>query len=201
MKSFSATINIKASKEIVWNILTHAPGYPEWDPGVIRIEGTIAAGETITAYNRINPDRAFPATITEFVPGVRMTWTGGMPLGLFKGVRTPAPLIITHIVGWAIFTPLSPRPFPIAIRKGSLTSVVPGVKSVLNGDALPFSARKLIGKDLWVMYSPKGEGTVDFTLREEFSGPLLPLIGRSIPDMTQSFQEAVAGLKAHAETT
>jgi hypothetical protein len=140
MKSFSATINIKASKEIVWNILTQAPGYPEWDPGVIRIEGTIAAGETITAYNRINPDRAFPATITEFVPGVRMTWTGGMPLGLFKGVRT--------------FTLV-----------------------------------------------PKGEGTVDFTLREEFSGPLLPLIGRSIPDMTQSFQEAVAGLKAHAETT
>jgi len=26
--------------------------------------------------------------VTEFVPGSRMTWSGGMPLGLFKGVRT-----------------------------------------------------------------------------------------------------------------
>jgi len=35
-----------------------------------------------------NPKRAFPVRVTEFVPGERMTWTGGMPLGLFTGVRT-----------------------------------------------------------------------------------------------------------------
>ncbi len=26
--------------------------------------------------------------MTEFAPGSGMTWAGGMPLGLFKGVRT-----------------------------------------------------------------------------------------------------------------
>jgi hypothetical protein len=138
MKYFSATTNIKASKETIWKILTDAPNYPTWDPGVIRIEGRIAPGEKITAYNKISPNRAFPAQVTEFVPGQNMAWTGGMPFGLFKGVRT--------------FT-----------------------------------------------LSPKGDGTIDFTLREEFTGPLLPLIGASIPDQNPSFQDFVAGLKNRAE--
>jgi hypothetical protein len=138
MKRFSASTNIKASKETIWKIITDAPNYPTWDPGVIRIEGTIAPGQKITAYSKLNPNRPFPAKVTEFVPVERMVWSGGMPLGLFKGVRT----------------------------------------------------FKLI---------PKGDGSIDFTLSEEFSGPLLPMIGGSIPDMTQNFQDFVAGLKARAE--
>ncbi|MCL4252764.1 MAG: SRPBCC domain-containing protein [Anaerolineae bacterium] len=138
MKFFTATINIKASKERIWAILTDAPNYPNWDPGVIRIEGTIAKGEKVVAYNKISPNRAFPAKVTEFVVGERMAWTGGMPLGLFTGVRT-----------------------------FSLT--------------------------------PKGDGSYDFTLREEFSGPMLFMIGGTIPDMTDSFNNFVKGLKAYAE--
>ncbi len=138
MKRFSASTNIKATKEAIWKILTDAPSYPTWDPGVIRIEGTIAPGQKITAYSKLNPNRPFPAKVTEFVPGERMVWSGGMPLGLFKGVRT-------------------------------------------------FSLM------------PRGDGSIDFTLSEEFSGPLLPMIGGSIPDMTQNFQDFVAGLKARAE--
>jgi hypothetical protein len=138
MKYFSATTNIKAPAEKIWKILVDAPNYPSWDPGVIRIEGKIAAGERLVAYNKVNPDRAFPSKVTEFIPGQRMAWTGGMPLGLFTGVRT--------------FT-----------------------------------------------LSPKGDGDIDFTLREEYTGLMLPMIWPSIPDLTQSFQDFVAGLKARAE--
>lgn len=138
MKFFTASINIKASKERIWAILTDAPNYPVWDPGVIRIEGKIAKGEKVVAYNKISPNRAFPAKVTEFIVGEKMAWTGGMPFGLFTGVRT--------------FT---------------LTS--------------------------------KGDGTIDFTLREEFSGPMLFMIGGTIPDMTDSFNNFVKGLKTHAE--
>ena len=88
MKEFSASTYINASPEAIWEILTDAEHYPEWDPQAIRIEGTIAAGETVTAYTKLSPNRAFPAKVTEFLPGQKMTWTGGMPLGLFKGVRT-----------------------------------------------------------------------------------------------------------------
>src|SRR5687767_13327999 len=119
MLSYSATTTINASPETIWGILTDATGYPTWDPGVLRIEGTIAPNNQVTAYTKRDPKRAFPAKVTEFVPARKMTWTGGMPLGLFKGVRT--------------FT-----------------------------------------------LTPKGS-TTEFSLREDFSGPLLPLIAGSIP--------------------
>ena len=138
MKAFSASTNINASPETIWSILTDAEHYPEWDPQAIRIEGTIAEGEMVTAYTKLSPDRAFPAKVTEFAPGKRMTWTGGMPLGLFKGERT--------------FT-----------------------------------------------LTPQEDGSVDFDLREEFSGLLFPLFSKSLPDMTEPFEGFVAGLKARAE--
>src|SRR6202023_2513261 len=62
--------------------------YPSWGAGVERFEGRIAPGETVKIYVKINPGRAFPIKVTEFVPGQRMVMAGGMKLGLFKGVRT-----------------------------------------------------------------------------------------------------------------
>ena len=41
MKEYRATTTIEASPETIWTILTDAAGYPEWDPGVDRIEGRI----------------------------------------------------------------------------------------------------------------------------------------------------------------
>jgi hypothetical protein len=38
------------------------------------------------------------------------------------------------------------------------------------------------------------------TVREEYSGPLVGLMGRSIPDLQPSFDKFVNGLKARAET-
>jgi hypothetical protein len=36
-------------------------------------------------------------------------------------------------------------------------------------------------------------------MREEFSGPLPPVIGRSMPDLAPSFERFAKGLKAEAE--
>ena len=138
MLSYSATTTIKASPEKIWQLLTDAPGYPRWDPTVIRIEGTIAPGNKITAYTKLAPTRAFPVTVSEFTPGQKMVWASGMPLGLFKGART--------------FT-----------------------------------------------LTPQADNSVEFTVREEFTGALLPLFRRSLPDMNQPFADFAAGLKAFAE--
>ena len=140
MKEFSATVNISASPETIWALLTNASGYPEWDPGMVRLEGNVAAGEKVTAYTKLSPDRAFPVKVTNFVPNKTMTWTGGMPLGLFKGERT--------------FT-----------------------------------------------LEPQADGTTQFTTREQFSGPLLPIFGRTIPDLSESFQNFANGLKQKAENS
>jgi hypothetical protein len=98
-----------------------------------------AAWEHVLAtYSKLSPDRAFPVKVTEFVPGQKMTWSGGMPLGLFKGERS----------------------FTLA---------------------------------------PRGDGATEFTLGEVFSGPLLGVLGRALPDLNTAFAQFAASLKDRAE--
>ena len=87
MKSYEATAVIGAAPDQIWAILTDAPSCPNWDSGVVRVEGRIAPGEKIKVVSKVNPGRAFPVKVTESTPARSMTWSGGMPLGLFKGVR------------------------------------------------------------------------------------------------------------------
>jgi hypothetical protein len=138
MKSYDAAATIDAPPEKIWAVLTDAPAYPQWDSGVQKVEGTIAPGEKIKVVSEANPGRAFPVKVTGFEQPRSMTWSGGMPLGLFKGVRT--------------FT-----------------------------------------------LTPDGDST-RFTMREEYTGPLLGMIWRSMPDLGPSFEQFARGLKARAES-
>ena len=122
MKHYEASSLVNASPDAIWAVLVDASGYSRWDSGVVRVEGRIAVGEKLKVTSEVNPKRAFAITVTEMDPGRRMTWTGGMPLGLFKGVRT-------------------------------YTLV------------------------------PQGDGMTKFTMREEFTGPMLPMIWKSMPDI------------------
>jgi hypothetical protein len=76
--------------------------------------------------------------VTEFDEPERMVWEGGMPLGLFTGVRT--------------FT---------------LTS--------------------------------QANGSTEFSMVEVYSGLMEPLISKSIPDLTEPFEQFADGLKNAAE--
>jgi hypothetical protein len=139
MKHYEATADIDAAPDRIWAVLADGPGYADWDSGLIELEGTVAPGQKLKLRPEVNPKRTFPVKVTEYDEPRAMTWTGGMPLGLFKGVRT----------------------FTLA---------------------------------------PAGDGaTTRFTMREEYSGPLLPLIGRSMPDLGPSFQQFARGLKERAE--
>lgn len=138
MKFYESSVTINATPDHIWNILTDAQGMTEWDSGVVSVEGSIAAGEKIKVTSEASPGRAFPVTVTNFEPGKTMTWSGGMPMGLFKGVRT------FHL-------------------------------------------------------TPTPAGAVDFQMREEYSGLMLPLMWRMMPDLQPSFDKFAAGLKAKAE--
>lgn len=129
---------INATPARIWAVLVDGAHYPDWDSGVLGVEGTIAPGATIKVVSGANPGRTFPVKVTQFDPNTSMTWSGGMPLGLFKGVRT----------------------FTLA---------------------------------------PAGDGSTRFNLREDYSGPLLPMMWRSMPDLAPSFTQFANGLKQRAE--
>ncbi len=87
MKQFSAETDIQGTADQVWAVLTNAAAYPDWDPNMESIEGSIGPNEKLVLHTTLSK-RAFKITVTEFVPGSRMVWSSGMPLGLFSGKRT-----------------------------------------------------------------------------------------------------------------
>ncbi len=140
MKYFEASSSIKASPQKVWQVLTDGEKFPTWDSGIERFEGKIAPGATVKLYVKVHPGRAFPLKVTELTANRRMVFSGGMPLGLFKGVRT-------------------------------------------------------------YTLDPDAAGGTSFHMREEYTGPLLGMIWKSIPDLGASFQQFAAGLKKQAEAS
>lgn len=137
MKRFHTSIHIKAPQDKIWNILTDASAYPAWNTTIDKVDGRIALGERVTVHAKISPGRAFPVTVSTFDPPRTMSWTGGMPLGLFKGERVYV---------------LTPR-----------------------------------------------DGGVEFSMTEEFTGLMAPLITKSIPNMQPAFEEFATCLKRKAE--
>ena len=138
MKSYEVTETIDAGPDEVWAVLGDVEHYPDWDSGVERVEGRLEPGGKLKVFSELDPGRGYPVKVTELSPGKGMTWHGGMPLGLFRGVRT-------------------------------------------------------------YRLTPAGDGRTRFEMREQFTGPLLPLIGRSLPDFQPSFEKFARELKARVE--
>ena len=90
MTQYTTTVEMGASPESVWEILTDGPGYANWNPEINRVDGKIALGEKVKAHIVLHGGKVQPVTVrvTELEPIHRMVWRGGLPLGLFTGLRT-----------------------------------------------------------------------------------------------------------------
>jgi hypothetical protein len=84
------------------------------------------------------------------------------------------------------------RAFPVVVS--TLTSPE---KMVWTG-AMPLG---LFTGERTYLLTPQDDGSVEFSMREEFTGLLAPLFTRSIPDLQPAFEAFAAGLKEHAETS
>lgn len=90
-----------------------------------------------------------------------------------------------------VYTKVAPgRAFPVTVKEFA------PARRMLWASGMPLGLFK--GERSFTL-TPRGDGTVEFTLREEFSGLLLGMIAPSLPDMTEPFQQFTAGLKARAE--
>ncbi|MGC5022632.1 SRPBCC family protein [Micromonospora sp. DT47] len=139
MRFYEATSTIAAAPDAVWPVLVDGAAWPQWDSGVDGVEGRIALDQKIKIRSQAAPGRAFAVRVTSLEPERALRLSGGMPLGLFKGVRTYS-------------------------------------------------------------LAPDGTGGTTFYLREEYSGPLLGLIWRSMPDLGPSFRQFAEGLKKRVES-
>lgn len=89
MVEFLTRSTIHAAPEVVWEVLTDAAGYAQWNPEIVAVEGRMALGERIFARVKVGSGaiRPVPMRVTAFEAPARMEWTGGLPLGLFTGRR------------------------------------------------------------------------------------------------------------------
>jgi uncharacterized protein YndB with AHSA1/START domain len=139
MRYYEATSTIAASPQAVWAVLSDGASWAAWDSGVDAVDGRIALGETVKISSQAAPGRTFPVKVTQFEPPARLRLRGGMPLGLFRGVRD-------------------------------------------------------------YVLSPDAGGGTAFVIREEYSGVLLGLIWRSMPDLGPSFDKFARGLQQRVES-
>jgi hypothetical protein len=88
LMEFRTRRHTAAPPHAVWSTLLDVGAWPTWDSGVTKVEGEARDGGKVMVHSEVSPGRAFPVRVA--IDGDRrvMTWTGGTPLGLFKGVRT-----------------------------------------------------------------------------------------------------------------
>jgi hypothetical protein len=90
MKTESSTVEINASPEQVWEVLTDLPGHASWDPFITSISGALVPGQKLSV--RIEPPggkpMSFRPTVTSVVENREMAWLGRLVLpGLFDGAH------------------------------------------------------------------------------------------------------------------
>ena len=87
MLSFETTSVIAADPDGVWRTLLDTERWPRWGAGIERVEGRLAPGGRLTLHVE-GVSRPFRLRVAEWDEGRRIELRGGMPLGLFTGVRT-----------------------------------------------------------------------------------------------------------------
>jgi hypothetical protein len=132
-------IEVRATPQRIWSLLTNAADFPRWNSTVTRITGTIAQGERLALEVPAAPGRTFRPRVTRLEPERTMVWSDGFA-PMFKGVRT--------------FT-----------------------------------------------LEPHADGTTTFSMVEVFSGVMLPMIKRSLPDFGPSFEACATDREREAERT
>jgi hypothetical protein len=88
------------------------------------------------------------------------------------------------------FTKLSDQAFPVRV-----TAFEPGKKMVLTG-GMPLG---LFKSERTHTLTPAKDGQTTFHTKEIFSGLLLPIFGKNLPDLTENFEGFAAALKEQAE--
>ena len=129
-------VDVDASAEAIWAILTNAANYTKWNSTVTKLEGEIRSGEKLKLRVALDPKRTFSPKVTKLEAN-EMVWSDGFA-PMFRGERT-------------------------------------------------------------FRLTRKANGATEFAMEEVFSGIMLPLIKKSLPDFAPAFETFARDLKRAAE--
>jgi len=84
----SSEIEINASPETVWKLLTDTSRFPEWNPFIRRLSGELKVGQKLTVF--VQPPGGsgmeFKPEVLKVEPGRELRWLGNLMIpGLFDG--------------------------------------------------------------------------------------------------------------------
>jgi hypothetical protein len=81
-------IEIKASPETVWSLLTEPSRFPEWNPFIHRLQGELKVGQKLVVFLQPSGSRGmeFKPVVLKVEPNRELRWLGRLILpGLFDG--------------------------------------------------------------------------------------------------------------------
>ena len=78
MPTIKTAIDIAASPEMVWRVLTDFPAYPKWNPFIRSVKGSAVAGKKLKVHMRLPRGRSyrFSARVVKAVPATELRWQG-----------------------------------------------------------------------------------------------------------------------------
>ncbi|MCH8207186.1 MAG: SRPBCC domain-containing protein [Chloroflexi bacterium] len=88
MKQISSEIEINASPERVWQVLTDFPALPDWNPFIRSAEGDLNVGDRLKVYIKASKGMgmSFKPTVLRAEPNRELRWIGRLLMpGLMDG--------------------------------------------------------------------------------------------------------------------
>jgi hypothetical protein len=86
--TIKTAIDVAASPEMVWRVLTDFPAYPKWNPFIRSVQGSAMAGQRLKVRLRLPHGRSyrFSPRVLKAVPATELRWRGRTWIeGVFDG--------------------------------------------------------------------------------------------------------------------
>jgi uncharacterized protein YndB with AHSA1/START domain len=72
------SVDVAASAERVWTLLTDVSGIPRWNSTVVSLTGEIRPGGSVAFVSTLDPKRTFRLKVKSFEPNRRLVWGDAM---------------------------------------------------------------------------------------------------------------------------
>ena len=76
MPTIKTAVDVAASPEMVWRVLTYFPDYPKWNPFLVSIQGSLSPGQRLKIQARLpqGHEYKFSPRVVKVIPATELRW-------------------------------------------------------------------------------------------------------------------------------